>query len=201
MNDVPDSTHGEHSFVKELLNYVIQYIRENYPHIQKFKLNDKSYIPCDNDDTTDLLTYSIALYGKTWYELYYNAYIQNSNIFKQYRAQIQTMNSPEFKKKYTWEIFCLEFLPPSTNFTKNLFEKNDGLYRDFFESSQTFPEFFRKLNRTIDKKDKCLFYKFWLEQFVSKHVIIHREWYFDADWKKGGRRMHRTSKMTKRRLL
>jgi len=179
LDNVQNNIYEKNSFAKELLDFTIQYIRKNYPHIQKFKLNDKSYMPCAENDTLDLLTYSIALHGKTWYELNYNAYLQNNTIYTQYLTQLKNLNSLEFKNQFTWDMFCLQFLPIATDFTKDIFSKNNNQYRQIFEESSTFPEFFMKLNTTIKKKDKCKFYKFWLEQFISQYVIIMREWYFN----------------------
>jgi hypothetical protein len=62
------------SFSKELLFDVMTVIRNNYDHIHHISLTDSSYIPCAVDDTLDLLYYSVGLYGKTWYELNFNAY-------------------------------------------------------------------------------------------------------------------------------
>lgn len=196
LDNVSNNIYENNSFAKELLDFTIQYIRTHYPHIQRFKLNDKSYIPCGENDTLDLITYSIALHGKTWYELNYNAYLHNNTIYKQYQTQLQKFNSSEFKKQFTWDMFCLQFLPIATDFTKGLFSKNNNQYRQIFEESSTFPDFFMKLNRTIQKKDKCKFYKFWLEQFISQYVTIIREWYFDIVPKtsKGGGQRIKTVK-------
>jgi hypothetical protein len=168
----------KYSFTKEMLVSVMEYIRDTYPYILRCKLIDKSYIPCDENDTVDLLTYSIALYGTTWYESTFNAYIK-SPIYDVYRKEVDIYSSPETKEEYTWDIFTLKYLQSSSTWTHDKFIENNEEYKELYTTSNTFPIFFKRLSETIPRKDKCKFFKYWLEEFINERIHIVREWFFD----------------------
>lgn len=89
MNDVSDEIYETYSSNIELLNGFLNYIKKTYPYIKDLKLIDSTFIPCNNNDTLDLLTYYIALYGKTWYEDKYNAYSKDN--YDKYKEQIKNI--------------------------------------------------------------------------------------------------------------
>ena len=43
----------------------------------------------------------------------------------------------------------------------------------------SFPEFFQRLSKTINSKEKCRFFKGWLESFIHNKITVTREWNFD----------------------
>ena len=77
LEDIHTEYLQKYSFGKEMLDAIVFFINSNFPQIQRVGLHDSSYIPCDRTigDILDLLTYSIALYKKTWYEERLDAYI------------------------------------------------------------------------------------------------------------------------------
>jgi hypothetical protein len=178
-DEVPDEIYETASFGRELLDSVIEYTRINYPYVKRFKLSDKSYIPCGDNDTNDLLTYSIALYGKTWYEMKYNAYMEPPGLFSIYRTEVGKYCSKETKSKITWEVFMNKYILLGLPFVIDKIGNNYAHYETMFNSSDTFPAFFVKLNKEVEKKDKCIFFKFWLEQFIASQIRIHREWFIN----------------------
>lgn len=183
INDVTEDFFDRYSSNIELLNAFIDYIKLNYPYIKNIKLNDSSYIPCHTDDTLDLLSYSIALYGKTWYEMKYKAYIKND---KKYLEQIKQYISKEFKSSIDWNTFYNTFVIIANDI---VYEKMKD-YKDMYETSDTFPEFFKEIQKNLEKKDKCKFFKRWLEDFIKKYINIHREWYIPLQ-QSGGKRKTR----------
>ena len=48
-----------------------------------------------------------------------------------------------------------------------------------YQESETLPEFFQSLSKTIKREEKCRFFKEWLEEFIKKRINIIRVWYFD----------------------
>lgn len=180
INDVTQDFFETYSSNIELLNAFIEYIKLNYPYIKNIKLNDSSYIPCHTDDTLDLLSYSIALYGKTWYEIKYKAYIKND---KKYLEQIENYVSKKFKSSIDWNTFYNTFVILANN---TIYEKMND-YKDIYEKFHTFPEFFKHIQKNLEKKDKCKFFKTWLEEFIKKYIDIHREWYIPLQ-QNGGKR-------------
>jgi len=189
-NEVSDEVQEKYPFGRELLNWVLNHLQQSYPYIKHVKLSDNSYIPCNRKvlDTVDLLTYSIAHYGKTWYEQHYNAYLIPAEKMKVYKEQIATYTSPEFKSKYDWNTFLNTYAYTSTDFAFHRIQENYDTWEPLYTQSKTFPDFFMKLRPLILKQDKCMFYKSWLETFIKSVVSIHREWVIDIPTKRGGRR-------------
>jgi hypothetical protein len=183
INDISDDFFDTYSSNIELLNAFIEYIKLNYPYIKNIKLNDSSYIPCRTDDTLDLLSYSIALYGKTWYEIKYNAYIKND---KKYLEQTKKYVSKKFKSSIDWNDFYNKFVILANDTIYNKMKD----YKELYEKSHTFPDFFKHIQKNLQKKDKCKFFKTWLEEFIKKHIDIHREWYIPLQ-QSGGKRKTR----------
>ena len=172
------NTNSKVSFGYELLDVILNHIRKKFPYIKQLKLSDASYIPCDirTNDTVDLLSYSIAHYGKTWYERYFQAYTVPSSSYSIYRKKVNAYMSPEFKSSLHWNTFYSLYLmactPYAYDFIQSHIEKIQSLYSD----SSTFPKFFISLTAMLPKQQKCKFYKFWLEQFISSKVGYSREW-------------------------
>lgn len=175
MNDISDEYFEKYSSNIELLNEFLKYIKKNYPYVKEIKLNDKSYIPCDKDDNLDLLTYYIALYGKTWYEDKYKAYSKDD--YSLYKTQVKKYISKGFKSSLSWDLFYAKYILLGNNFTKNIINNNIDICRNIYETSSTFPDFFKSINKKVEKKYKCYFFKSWLEQFIKDNIKVSREWY------------------------
>lgn len=189
-NEVSDENQEKYSFGRELLHWVIHHLQHSYSYIKHIKISDNSYIPCNRKvlDMVDLLTYSIAHYGKTWYEQHYNAYLIPEEKMNLYKEQIAAYSSPEFKSKYDWNTFLNTYATTSTEFAFNLIKANYDDWEVIYTAAKTFPDFFLSLREHIPKKDKCMFYKSWLEAFIKDIINIHREWIIDISVKQGGRR-------------
>jgi hypothetical protein len=189
-NEVSENTYIDHSFGTELLNEILKHIQTTYPYIRYISLNDTSYIPCNRklNDELDLLTYSIALYGKTWYERRFNAYLKNKNAQQRYVDTIKNYSSPEFKQTFDFNTFLNTHLMNTSEYTYEFVKKNYSMLEDIFNSSNTFPDFFLGIQKYIPRDKKCVFYKFWLEEFITKYVKYEREWTFTLTPSVGGRR-------------
>jgi hypothetical protein len=187
-----------YSFSKELLGFVQDHLRKTYPYIQTIRLTDDSYIPCNRafNDTLDLLTYSIAHYKATWYERSFNAYFTPAEAFSKYRQQIEVYGSSESKAKLDWDSF-FNSIQITTPLAIQKFTENMKEYKKIYESSKTFPDFFRALTNTLQKSEKCQFYKEWLQQFIESYISsIQRSWTIDL-YPRGGKRVLR--KITRRK--
>jgi hypothetical protein len=170
------------SFGTELLFSFINFVKANYPHIKKVKLHDASYIPCDRSkgDTLDLLTYSIAMNGKTWYESKAGAYPDFGQ--DSYTKDVERYVSQEFKSSMPFEQILLYLEKSRNTYATNIIENSLPKYRAIFDSSKTFPEFFRAINKLIPKEQKCIFFKDWMESFIRKYVRYIRDWIIDIDY-------------------
>ena len=180
VEDINQEYLNTHSFGKEMLDAVIFFINSQFPIIKTIRLNDTSYMPCKRDtgDTLDLLTYSIALYKKTWYEERTNAYILPKEKHEEYRRQVEEYASRDTKDKFTfYHIYSI--IAEGNTLTANIIDTNKEMYKEMYEESETLPEFFKKLSKTIKREEKCRFFKGWLEEFIHKKITVTREWNFD----------------------
>lgn len=183
-NDINSGYMNTHSMGKELIHIVISTIKHHFPHVLYIQLSDKSYIPCRREwsETLDLLTYSIALYGKTWYEKTYNAEFNPSTAFLRYRNKVNTYMSPEYKSKLSFDKLLKYLVIYSNEYARNHIYSNFDTYKTMYESSDTLPIFFRKLSNTVPKSDKCKLFKSWLEAFIRECIPnIPRTWIFRID--------------------
>ena len=64
-------------------------------------------------------------------------------------------------------------------YPKSIFDSNIELYKKLYDLSDTFLDFFIKLNKIVDKKEKCKFFKSWLYDFIASKILIERTWYID----------------------
>jgi hypothetical protein len=208
INRIDDELYNKESFSIEMLNSVLEYItnRPEYNKVKRIKLDDKSYIPCkDETEILELLTYSIALYGKTWYEKVYNAYLPDKQDFMAYRNRVEMYMSEPFKKEYVWDLFYSMYIENvCSEFTKKFITSQYSTFETIFTESKTFPEFFKKINTLVKREDKCSFYKFWLYMFINESVKVERVWVFDLKRPKIGgkkrrtkRKLHKLSKIKK----
>ena len=181
-DDISEEDFNKFSFSKELLTSIIDFIKINYPHIKKINLDDASYMPCNRKakDTVDLLTYSVAHHSKTWYELFYKAYMRPLPKYKRYRSEVDKYSSEEFKALVSWTNFTHHIFIKSTPFAQEKLANNYELYKSLYENSRTFPIFFREMTKTLNKLDKCKFYKFWLEHFINSNISFTRTWTIDV---------------------
>lgn len=199
-NEISQDEFEKYSFGQELMNTILLHLQKFYPYITKLKINDASYIPCNREskDNLDLLTYSIAHYGKTWYERYYNAFLPSTMRQTQYQSEINAFISHEFKSNISWEEFLNVYVMSSSDYTNDFINNNYDILEELYNNSLTFPDFFKQLTAQIPKQKKCIFYKYWLEQFIGKYVHFDRDWIIPIRTKKGGKRLFATRNKTKK---
>lgn len=183
---VSNDYYTDHSIGKELLDYIIQLLKR-VSRIKYLTLTDESQIPCnrkDPFDQLDLLLYSVAMYGETWYEKYYNAYMKKPSDYERYKREVKHYMSPEFKLTYDFETFYQYIMNMKNPFTTTIIKPQYETVKVYYDSSDTFPGFFKKLNTLIQRKDKCRFYKTWLTAFITSNIYISREWVIDIQSKR-----------------
>jgi hypothetical protein len=180
LEDTSTEYQNKYSFGRELLDTIIFFINSQFPQIKTIKLTDMSFIPCNRkqNDILDLLTYSIALYGQTWYEKNANAYMLSNEKYEKYRNEVEIYMDIKTKTDMTFEYLYNTVLYKN-HYTKEIITKKYDQYKSLFEESNTFPEFFSKINKTIKYENKCRFFKSWLYDFIASQITIDREWYID----------------------
>ena len=185
---------SKYSFGKELLLWVIKYIKSNFTHVKYLELDDESYIPCnrENIQTLDLLSYSIAVNCKTWYELHFNAYLPSKSNFDNYKMKVKTFCSSEFKSKISWELFFLKYV--TSRYANDIIKADEKTYENMYNNAKTFPEFFRTLSDFIGKEKRCIFFKHWLQSFVKNFVNVEKRWIIPLRPSGGGKKSRRINR-------
>ena len=180
LDDITDDYMAKYSFGSELLDSIVFFINSQFPSIKTISLSDRSYIPCirDSTNTLDLLTYSIALYKNTWYEQKLNAYMKPKEKYDKYRKEVKIYGSNKTKQSLEF-IDIHKLILHSSDFTRDIFNKNYVEFEEIFKTSETLPDFFKAINKKIKRSDKCRFFKDWLESFIESYIHIERTWYFD----------------------
>jgi hypothetical protein len=180
-NDITQDYFDENSLGVEILHAVNFILLAKFPFVKRVALNDKSYIPCnrDFDETLDLLSYSVALNGFTWYERTLNARIVDDKKWKEYTDSAYKYVSKEFKNTIKFEEIEKKIIVDGTLYAKQQLATHARDWGIYFENAETLPDFFRKVSDSIGRKNKCKFFKGWLESFIGTKVNINRDWVFD----------------------
>jgi hypothetical protein len=181
LDDISDDYLAKYSFGTELLDFVSFFINSQFPKVNTVKLHDDSVLWCnyDTNDRLDLLAYSIALHGKTWYENKINAYMKPKERYDIYRKEVELYCSKETKQKTKFmDVYGL--IIENCKLFIDMVCQSIDIYEKLFNESETLPDFFRNLNKTIPREDKSKFYRGWLPEFIYSHIkTIDRTWYFD----------------------
>lgn len=195
LEDINENYMRKHGFATEILATVDHIVKTHFPHVKYIDLYDASYMPCNRaiDERLDLLTYSVALYGKTWYEIKCKAYPKNPASRNKYKTQMANYISPGFKSKFEADKFLLENITLKPNTYAQIFLQTK--YEEIkasFQKANTFPEFFKSLRDMIPQDKKCRFFDRWLKSFIEEYVKIDRTWQYDVyPAQKGARRKTR----------
>jgi hypothetical protein len=180
IEDISTEYQNKYSFGKELLDTILFFINSQFPKIMTIKLTDMSFIPCNRklNDTLDLLSYSIALYGQTWYEKNANAYFLPKEKYELYRKQVNIYIDKKTKEDINFE-YLYNIVLDKNHYAKDIIYEEYDTYKAIFYESETFPEFFIKINKLIKYENKCKFFRNWLYDFIASQIMIEREWYID----------------------
>jgi hypothetical protein len=168
------------SFGKEVLDAVVFLIHSQFPIIKTIDLTDRTYLPYKSDtyNSLDLLTYSIGLYKKTWYEERLGAYILPKEKHEEYRKQVEEYASKDTKDKLPFFHIYHE-IRMNNVFARDIVYPNMEMYEKIYEESESLPEFFQKISKLIKLEERCLFFKGWLNSLVNSKVDVSRDWNFD----------------------
>jgi hypothetical protein len=207
LDDINENYLRKYSFGQELLTTTDHIVKTYFPHVKFIALYDTSYLPCNRaaKDTFDLLTYSIALYGATWYELKRNAYILDNEDWTFYKNKIAHYISKKYKSSIPEDVFMRNIRLSSNIFAQDFLSSHYEEISNLYKNTQTFPDFFQGLRNMIPFSDRCAFFKGWLSSFIGINKIS-RDWQYDLytmsttkQTVSGGKRY--TRRNTKRRHL
>lgn len=189
---------NKYSFGRELLNFMISGLKQNFKHIQYLSLNDQSNIHCGKNKKLDLITYSMALYGKTWYELNFNAVQLPTNC--EYELAVKNYMKPSTKTAYPF--FELANFAKQNMMAHRYFTEHYNELEAEYNTCSTISEFLIALSKKIGRENKCIFFNVWISNFIISFIPINRDWYIPINvWmpkrstlKRTGGRYHKTVK-------
>jgi hypothetical protein len=84
---------GSGSGTRTMINTAFNIVWNQCPHVKFIRFNDQSRIPCKDGRELNILSYYIAVHGKTWYEYYFDAFIDPS-LEHVYASGIQRFKQP-----------------------------------------------------------------------------------------------------------
>lgn len=152
-----------------MINTCFQFIKQQYgDKIKYLKLDDTSKKDCPDGNFIVLFSYSIAYYGKTWYEKHYNAYLFDEKKQDDYKKYLERLTSEEFKIKYQSEVLGL--LP-------------HDILRTLFISTSTFQDFFNQIKTIIQGHNNlCDFSADWLDTIIDYFIFDQTMSNYKIDW-------------------
>lgn len=163
-----------HNTVK-MIKASLQYVYLLMPEIHIFKFDDMSNIDCDSLFTKKITTHipfslshlSIALYGQTWYEKYFNAKMVDEVQYAKYRNAVKILEGPKMPYKKFIDM-------------NDITEKQDEILNLYYESTYSWDDFFN----AIPKKDRCFAFFNWLFKFIDtilNDTFISKNWIIDVN--------------------
>lgn len=156
----------------------LQFCKQRFPGIQGFGFDDMSNIDCGKSKNNtpprrfekpfSLAHFSLAKYGKTWYELKFGARMSNKELYSTYRQHTQILNQPI---QMTFDELIRKSLCSSHQITK---------LEPYFSPSKTWHEFFN----SIPNHEQCYVLLNWLPEFMNillSGTYHPTSWVIDAD--------------------
>lgn len=166
---------------KECVDGILDAIRTQHPAVRTVEIYENTYVcgMMPNDETMDLSAYSVALYGKTWYEMNWNAEPKNPynecRNPSEYHAQVEYYASAEAKLSMEWVYMMVE-LAVAPSYTTDLSNTHATYIKEAYDVTTTFPEFFRKISTVIPIENRIHFFQYWLVNFINRYITFDSIW-------------------------
>jgi hypothetical protein len=139
-----------------IFNLMIAFIKKNYQIITTVKLKDYSTRECDNGGNVNLYEMYYILYGKTWYQAKYNAYLLPKDLDNFTNSD---RNFQEKKNLIGW-----------TNFKEMPIWPDDidlDIIEEYYNTTDTWQDFFSKIRDYITISSFCSFILPWITEFLK----------------------------------
>lgn len=182
---VSDEVWENYSSAIEILSKMIEILRIDFPYIKFIKFEDDSQLECSANplNKLDLLYYSVATSGKTWYEKHFNAYFVPREKFIEYKCKVREFQSTQTKNSIPFSEIQDLIRNHGSDTAYALLKIHENQIEDAYTDKTTkiLPDFFAKLNEIIPKSEKCYMYKEWIKNLVIKYIgEIERKWIIDV---------------------
>ncbi len=164
----------------EMVKASLQFVNSLFPHITKFHLDDMSQIECGMKSKNGFpprkkqvpfsLPYlSIATNGKTWYEKYFNATLNDSELYEQYKQGLKPLSYPIKERYHTFDVFAKRF---------SLSEKTRQILEPLFDPEKSWHAFFQ----SVPLKLRCTAFYNWLPTCIillTNNAFVTNDWVID----------------------
>ena len=182
LEDIKTGYATRERFGTEVIQAFFSYVRTNYPSVRTAKFKDESHFQCRNesDDTHDVLIYSIALYGFTWYEKRLGAYTLPKESYHNYKVQLETYVSEDTKAALEWP-YVYYHMGISSSYVDRARRIHGKFFEESYNLSKTLPEFFHMISTVVPTHERCWFFRYWLNRVINLYVDIDRWWYVDIN--------------------
>jgi hypothetical protein len=124
-----------------------------YPNKREVRFTDESVIKCGGDNVLPLPEVYMLLYGKTWYETYFDVKLEHKNQQVKLNQVRQLLSS---RPTLTWDVFWTKFL--SVDYHK----RDEEILKEKYTMSSTWHEFFEHI-----KNDRCKKWLNWVLAFCD----------------------------------
>jgi hypothetical protein len=141
---------------KMIVNLLLSFIKDNFPHIREVEFNDTSSRSCDNNHVVELYEMSYIHTGKTWYEKNFGAQLRPNDAAK---FMIEHERFQKRKAAMTWADFKM-YLRGHLPFEME----------DLYNSTTTWQDFFGKIVRQTGISEFCEFVAPWLHTFMMRQM-------------------------------
>jgi len=156
---------------RHMIRTALKFTKSRFPAIQTFELTDASKFQCADGIEISLAHYSIAIYGKTWYERHFNAIMKDERVRGLYSKAVEqfTGEKPSLLYEILFQEYYFQFEDTFLKL-KPLYEKSNSISQ-FIQAIKTeFPEDFCNLTHT------------WLEPFVNSLLGKEIMGHINQDW-------------------
>ncbi len=162
---------------KHMLKSALYFAKELCPNtdIIGFRFMDVSRKLCPDGAAVDLPYFMIALYGKTYYEKYFYAHLQNQIEQQEYQKCIEKL------RQTPQNVLDFAKLAESSGMSKEQME----ILQQLYPSAKSFLDFFQSIRKTYPDRT-CKLLQGWIRRFIVGWVfdgndLTERTWVIPID--------------------
>lgn len=151
-----------------LMQTAMTFVCKRYKWIEHFQFIDDNKVPCIEGIHVHLASLSLVIYGKTYFEKYFCAYLQNQRERNEYLKNIEKLGDPYYKFPYEMfiNLFCIREEHPEM--------------KNIYNSKTTYIDFFNDFKEHT-KHDFCRLVSPWIQEFIY-FIIEDRHYYWFKYW-------------------
>lgn len=139
---------------RHMLSTILSIIKKHFRWIKYMCYTDNSDIHCNGNTDVELYILYISLNGKTWYEKYFNGYIEDETLRNKYTAAIKQLYNPDAKI-------------PFNILQDNITISDIDTIKTIYNSTTTYNDFFNKVLESVGREKYCTYVKEWVRHMIE----------------------------------